>query len=91
VTTGLEVFREDGTGDVLLTMPAAASGEATRGETIGSIPPLDMHDVPISRWFPVKNTLGADLTGDRRPGPGDRSHRARPGTLFGQAGRVSLL
>jgi alpha-galactosidase len=53
--------------DVLVEIPAVASGRGVHGLIVGEMPPLVMHNVLIPRWVRMENILNAYLTGDRRP------------------------
>ncbi len=53
--------------DVLVEIPAVASGGGIRGCMIGNMPPRIMHNVLVPRWVRMENILEAYLTGDRRP------------------------
>ena len=53
--------------DVLVEIPAVASGGGIQGVMVGAIPGRIMHNVLIPRWVRMENILEAYLTGDRRP------------------------
>ena len=53
--------------DVLVEIPAVASGGGIQGVMVGNMPPRVMHNVLIPRWVRMENILEAYLTGDRKP------------------------